>query len=189
MAFPTDLPRTAPPRGIVANRWMFVPVLLLMCSVTTITVTVMLAVVGHPLGEEPDYYAKAVAWDTHRAQIATNDRLGWVVTPVLSAGSGGVARLTLDVRHKHGLYIDPETVTVDAIPVRAAELHQELTLERTADGRYAADLPLRVAGQWEFRVTIRKGEDLYTDVFRRTLAFATRQAEATVSGREAGAGW
>ena len=52
--------------NLVANRWMFVPVLLLGMTVTIAVVTVMSAVVGHPLGAEPNYDTKAADWNTER---------------------------------------------------------------------------------------------------------------------------
>ena len=76
--------------NLIANRWMFVPVLLLGLTVTIATVTVMSAVVGHPLGAEPNYDAKAASWNAEREQRAANERLRWVVTPEIE--SEGVRR-------------------------------------------------------------------------------------------------
>ncbi len=157
--------------NLIRDRWMFVPIVLLGVSVTIGITTVMLAVAGRPLGAEPDYYAKAVAWDARQLQVATNDRLHWNVSPELGPGVNGGARLSLKVNDKHGNLIDAQVVTVEAIPVRDADQREMLTMRCVAEGRFEGDLQRKLPGQWEFRVTVQHGNDTYTDMFRRTLTF------------------
>lgn len=163
---------------LVRNRWMFVPIGLLTVSVAVGLTTVAVAVAGHPIGAEPDYYAKAASWDAHRAQIAANEKLRWTVSGDVGAGSDGNAALRIEVRDKYAGIIDADTVDLEAIPVAQADLREQGPMLRTEPGRFSRDLAARVPGQWEFRVTVRKGASVYTDTFRRTLHFA-RRAEAT----------
>ena len=155
--------------NLIANRWMFVPVLLLGLSVTVATVTVLSAVVGHPLGAEPNYDAKAANWDAEREQRAANERLRWVVTPdIVSAGAH--RELTVRVEDKHAVRIDATRVAVECIPVRAAEARRIVELSRRASGDFAGEFDSAIGGQWEFRVVIEKEGLRYTDDFRRFLA-------------------
>lgn len=161
--------------NLVRDRWMFVPVGLLGLSVMTATLTVLLAVRGHSLGIEPDYYEKGQNWEATRAQMAMNERLGWVVTPDLGPGAQGHPHLALTIRDKHGVPIPAERVRVEAIPVRNADLRVSVDLALEREGAFGGDVPLRIGGQWEFRVRVERGDDSYTDTFRRTLEFARRQ--------------
>lgn len=156
---------------IVANRWMFAPVALLGLSVTVAAVTVLSAVAGQSLGAEPGYSGKAASWDTVREQRAMNERLRWVVTPEASS-KGSHRTLALTVEDKHGVRIDGATVEVECMPVRKADERHALRCTRTADGRYEAAFESVEGGQWEFRVSVERDGQRYTDEFRRPLVHA-----------------
>lgn len=158
--------------NLIRDRWMLVPILLLGVSVTLAAVTVTFAIARQPLGVEPDYYEKSLRWDDDRAQSGTNDRLGWSVSPEIAGGQNGLARLAITVKDKHGVLIPVDAVEVEAIPIRNADLRTRVALSRESEGRFAADVPLRFSGQWEFRVRASRGSETYTDHFRRSLAFA-----------------
>lgn len=168
--------------SLVANRWMFVPVLLLGMTVTIGTVTVMSAVVGHPLGMEPNYDTKAAAWNAEREQRAQNERLRWVVTPEIT--SAGAARtIALRIEDKHAARIDASKVRVECIPVRSAEARREIELSRRESGDFVGSFESPIGGQWEFRVTVEQGGVRYTDAFRRFLTGVSGQAaEGAVHG-------
>jgi hypothetical protein len=157
--------------NLVRDRWMFVPVVFLGLSVTTAVTTVTLAVAGRPIGAEPDYYEKAIAWDRHREQTATNDRLRWTVSPVFSSTEDGSPKLTLSVNDKYGNSIDASSLSLEAIPVKNADRRETLEARRIAPGTFETTLAQRLAGQWEFRVTVVAEKGTYTDSFRRTLSF------------------
>ncbi|MFO0826823.1 MAG: FixH family protein [Phycisphaerales bacterium] len=160
--------------NLIRDRWMFVPIVLLGVSVSVAAVTVTMAVAGRPLGVEPDYYERALHWDLDREQIAANDRLGWLISPEFSPGSDGFVRLTLTVKDKHGVLIPADSMSVEAIPIKNADLRTGVDLAKSGEGRFENDVPLRISGQWEFRVVVKRGDDTYTDRFRRTLEFARR---------------
>jgi hypothetical protein len=157
---------------LIRNRWMFVPIGLLTLSVSVGVTTVALAVAGHPIGAEPDYYAKAASWDAHRLQQAINDKLRWNVAPTIVAGTQGSPLLQIEVRDKYGGIIEADAAEVEAIPVAMADARETLSMGRVAPGRFERELSARVPGQWEFRLTVKKGETVYTDTFRRTLHFS-----------------
>lgn len=160
--------------NLIRDRWMFVPVLLLGLSVTTAVCTVMFAVRGHSLGVEPDYYEEGRNWSATQAQHAINERLGWIVSPDLGPGENGHPRLNVSIKDKHGIPIPADAVRVEAIPIRSADMRVEFDLLREREGQFAGDVPLKLAGQWEFRIDVARGEQHYTDRFRRTIEFARR---------------
>jgi FixH len=180
----TSVSSAAPPAlGLASrlfrDRWMFVPIGLLTVTVAISVATVTLAVAGHPLGAEPDYYAKAAQWDAHRAQLAANDALRWNVAPEIVPSSAGTPILTIEIRDKYSGLIDADAAEVEAIPIASADLREQGSMTRTDTGRFQRELNARIPGQWEFRVTVRKGDSIYTDTFRRTLSFARRTGKTT----------
>ena len=100
--------------NIIRDRWMFVPIILLGGSVAVGVTTVCLAVVGRPIGAEPEYYNKAAAWDEHRAQSAANDLIGWKVSSQIAPGEDGLPMLTVGITDKYAYAIDPQSVEVEA---------------------------------------------------------------------------
>lgn len=160
-------------KGIVANRWILVPIALLSMTVVITTATVLSAVVGHPLGAEPAYDVKAAAWDAERGQRQVNERLRWVVTPEL-ASDGSARTIALRIEDKHGVRIDAERVLVECIPVRAAELRKLVELDRSAVGEFTGRFDSPIGGQWEFRIEVLDDGIRYTDACRRFLTEATR---------------
>lgn len=164
-----------------SNRWMFVPIALLGFTVITGFVTVMSAVVGHPLGTEPAYDRKAAAWNAQREQRAMNEQLRWVVTPEIA--SNGMRRtLTLTVEDRHAARINAAHVRVECIPIRNAEARTEIALRRAAEGVYQGDFESPIGGQWEFRVEVNNGATRYTDAFRRFLTHARASTETSIDG-------
>lgn len=156
---------------LVRNRWMLVPVLLLSLTVAIGVTTVLSAVVGHPLGAEPQYSAKAAAWDEERAQRAVNERLRWVVTPEIRS-EGARRVLSLRIEDKHGARIDAEQVEVECIPVRAAEARRVVSMTRLEAGSFEGAFESPLGGQWEFRVRVFDHGVRYTDEVRRPLPSA-----------------
>lgn len=166
---------------LVANRWAFAPVALLGATVVIATVTVMSAVVGHPLGMEPAYDAKAASWDAERMQRAANDRLRWVVTPEI--GSAGALRtLVVRIEDKHAARIEGASVVVECIPNRAAESRANATLVALEPGVYRGDFSSPIGGQWEFRIRVTRESEVYTDSFRRFLTAARPVAKGDSHG-------
>lgn len=161
-------------RRLIENRWVLAPVALLGTSVVVATVTVLSAVVGHPLGMEPAYDAKAASWDAQRQQRAANDRLRWVVTPDVSS-TGARRTVELRVEDKHAAHIEGARVAVECIPIRAAEARANVQLAPAESGVYRGTFESPIGGQWEFRVRIEKGSEIYTDDFRRFLVGASRE--------------
>lgn len=161
-------------RNAVANRWAFVPLILLGSTVANAFLMVSLSAGdGNGTAAEPDYYRKAAAWDSVMQQRLENGYLNWVVTPAIVAGKDDPlkARLELAIADKHGISIAGAHVTAEAIPIRDADRRVALELSETAAGLYGCDIPLQASGLWEFRVRVEARDSVYTDCVRRQINF------------------
>lgn len=143
-------------------------------AVTVAANVVLLVEAGDPgaAGIEPDYYRRAVAWDSTMAQEDRNAALGWRLAaelgPMGTGGSPLVVRLTgADGRPLAGARIEVEAIhnLAAAHPVRAA-------LVATDDGAYATSLPLPRRGLWELRFTVARAGERFTTRLRREAAGA-----------------
>jgi hypothetical protein len=128
----------------------------------------LLYVAGHDpsLSIEPNYYAKAIAWDSTMAQRTTNARLGWLVVPHLSAfAPDSGAALSVTVSDSTGVPIADATVTVSALYNGRASVVLESTLHQDG-GAYRTTLPISHRGQWELRFDVRHGTERFTNTMR-----------------------
>ena len=125
---------------------------------------------------EPDYYAKAVAWDAHQAQAKENDDLGWkLALSVAEADKGtGRARVVATLADRDGLRVPGLSVGLTAFHnARAAET-VTATLGETAEHDYAADVAVVRPGLWEFRVEAVRGTETFTAVVEKDAPGAVR---------------
>jgi nitrogen fixation protein FixH len=115
---------------------------------------------------EPDYYQKAVAWDSSMAQARANVALGWRVTPSLAAFTardGADLRVTLS--DSTGAAIADATVKVSAFfNARAGEISDATLVPRS--GAYETRLPVHRSGLWELRFDVRRGALHFTSTSR-----------------------
>ncbi|MFI5246242.1 MAG: FixH family protein [Gemmatimonadales bacterium] len=115
---------------------------------------------------EPDYYRKAVAWDSTMEQARENRTLGWRVTPSLAAFTtrdGADLRVTLC--DSTGAAISDATVKVVAFyNARAGETTDSTLIPRS--GGYETRLPVHHGGVWELRFDVRRGPLHFTSISR-----------------------
>jgi nitrogen fixation protein FixH len=132
----------------------------------------MLIATGDPtFAVEPDYYRKAIDWDTTMAQEARNAELGWSVSAQLErAARSGQGRLVARVTDRAGAPVAGARVVVDAFPSARAGEVVAAALEPEGDGVYAAGMPLGRPGLWELRVRVTRGEQVFTRIISQDLA-------------------
>jgi nitrogen fixation protein FixH len=118
---------------------------------------------------EPDYYAKAVAWDAHLDQIRKNADLGWRAE--VSTGAPGVV---IRLSDREGRPVAGARVDLEAFPLARGNQIVRGTLLETADHDYRAELPVRRPGLWEFRVAAVRDADTFTAVVQQDVARALR---------------
>lgn len=152
--------------------WPWVPVALLGAMVTGLGVMASIAVNDSGFALERDYYAKAVAYDEEIAQRAQNARLGWSLT-VTAAAAQPATPSRVEVRLGDGQdKLERARVRVEALRNAAAGRVLEAELRETEPGRYAADLPLRRGGLWDFRFTVTRDGARFTKTERLDVAEA-----------------
>ena len=107
---------------------------------------------------EPDYYRKAVAWDSTLAQERRNRAFGWQVTSTVehfSSARGGTLRVR--VGGPDGMVIHDADVRVVAFAVARSARFIESAVPMQGNA-YVAELPIHQPGIWELRLDIRKGD-------------------------------
>jgi nitrogen fixation protein FixH len=111
---------------------------------------------------EPDYYRRAVGYDSTLAAEHRSAALGWRVEAELGEpGAGGAATLRVRLLGRDGAPLDSARVTVGAVHNRDAARVVRAALAPEGGGRYAAMLPLRLAGRWELDLEAARGTDRY----------------------------
>jgi len=128
----------------------------------------LLYVAGHDASTaiEPDYYAKAIAWDSTMAQRTNNARLGWHIVPHLGAFAPSTdATLSVTLSDSAGAPIGDATVTVSALYNGRASVVLESRMHYD-DGAYRTTLPIAHRGQWELRFDVRRGAEHFTSSTR-----------------------
>jgi hypothetical protein len=117
---------------------------------------------------EKEYYAKAVDWDAHQAQLARNRELGWQIHARLDP-EGHDMRLAVTVVDRRGAQVRGARVAVEAFPVARGTDLIEASLVARHDGSYSALLPMRRPGIWEFRYSVERSGEVFTSVQREEL--------------------
>jgi nitrogen fixation protein FixH len=133
---------------------------------------------------EPDYYHKAVTWDSTLARREKSDALGWNADARLGAlDNQGRALLCIHVVDHDGRPVEGARVRVTAIhnldplhPVRG-------TLAARGSQGYAASLPLARRGLWELRLDAARGDQRFEADLHADCAGASGPAGAASSVR------
>ena len=115
---------------------------------------------------EPDYYRKAVAWDSTAAAERASTATGWSCDASLVA-RGRAFEIRLRLVDAAGAPVAGAAVHVTAIHNLAAATPSELTATPAAAGGYVATLPVARAGLWELRVAATRGREHFTADLRR----------------------
>lgn len=115
---------------------------------------------------EPDYYRKAVTWDSTLAQGRENVALGWHVTPSLGPVRGARTMFALALRDSVGDAVSGASLSVEARQVAHADDVVHATLHADSAGVYVAQMPMARAGLWEIRVVATRGAERYATSVR-----------------------
>ena len=110
---------------------------------------------------EPDYYQKALRWDSTMAQAERNVALGWRLAARLERDG----TVSVQLADRTGAPLAGAVVTLEGFGLAGAEVPYRATLAPDSLGGYAARVPLH-AGLNELRFTAIRGGDRYTTVLR-----------------------
>ncbi|MBL8989737.1 MAG: FixH family protein [Gemmatimonadetes bacterium] len=111
---------------------------------------------------EPDYYRKALLWDSTMAQAGRNAALGWK----LEASLGTDGRLTVTLVDAAGTPIRDARIAVEGFPIAFETGGFAATLPADDSTGYGATVPVVRAGLHELRFSILRGADRFTTVLR-----------------------
>lgn len=118
-------------------------------------------------GIEPDYYRKAVAWDSLAARQGRSDALGWRADAAIGASAGGLARVRATLADSLGAPVAGAEVRLEGVHNLAAATRVRASLEETSPGVYEGEAALARPGLWELRITARRGPDVFQASLRR----------------------
>lgn len=140
--------------------WPIGITLLLASSVAANLVLMRVAGNDPSMAIEPDYYKRAVAFDSSMARERRSNALGWKAQASLDAiAPDASTRVHVSLLDATGEPIADATVRVVALFNARANDLQTVTLQRDADGSYSAPIVIRHPGQWELRVDATRGAD------------------------------
>lgn len=139
-------------------------------------VLVMAATGGDGAAVQPDYYRRAVAWDSTQAVAARSRRLGWTMTarldPPVAAGQSAV---TVTLADQSGAPVVGARVRLEGYALaRSRETTTGVTLGEV-DGRYAARLTVLRTEWYEFRLTAIRGDARFVATIRCMPGLACRE--------------
>lgn len=124
-----------------------------------VNVVMLMASKSDPNGTvvEPDYYRKAVDWDRTMARQAASNALGWSATSSLGAANSAAREVRVALRDSAGAPLSDAEVTVTLIHNREASEPVLASLRAVGDGAYTGNAIAARSGQWELRITARRG--------------------------------
>jgi nitrogen fixation protein FixH len=123
---------------------------------------------------EPDYYKKAVFYDSTMAQARRNLDLGWGVQAFVdSIVAGQPTRLRVVLRDEQALPLLGATVQATVLFNARANDLTTATLTDEGAGVYTASVPIKTPGEWEVRVNATRDTSHFTSSTRITAVLAT----------------
>jgi|APMI01.1.fsa_nt_gi nitrogen fixation protein FixH len=128
---------------------------------------------------EPDYYKKAVNFDSTMAQERANLTLGWgVATSIAPIADGKATRLTVTVRDAQAAPLTGARIAVmTRFNARANDTLTAVLTEETP-GVYAGALSIAHVGEWEVRVDASRNGVKYSASSRVNAVHAVASTPA-----------
>jgi nitrogen fixation protein FixH len=151
--------------------WVGLILALLAGQVALMLAMVYLATSDASFAIEPDYYQKALNWDTVAAQARQNERLGWSAKIELgpTVSVTGERTLTCTLADRTGRPLDGASVDAVAFSHARGSDRTAVTLLPAGSGRYEAPVRFTRVGVWEFRLAIQRGPDTFTYAEQRDV--------------------
>jgi nitrogen fixation protein FixH len=119
---------------------------------------------------EPDYYRKAVNWDSTMAEARASVALGWRVDAAFGDWTPTGTTLRVLMVDSTGAPLTGAMVKVELINNLSPETPVHAAPGEVGGGRYQARVPLARPGQWELRLQARRAGDYFTADLRRDVA-------------------
>jgi len=176
------------------KRGMWWPIGLAGVLAATVAANIWVAVIANDdpsFAIEPDYYRKAVQWDTTLAQDRHNVSLGWRLTPAMSAiAPDGTSLLSAQFTDSTGAAISGAVIRVAALAVaRASDVHDMTLTPQAGAGDYAVRFDARRAGEWELRFDAKLGAEHFTQMSRVRVSSRAERRRRGVEGSTVRSSW
>ncbi|MGD1916717.1 MAG: FixH family protein [Phycisphaerales bacterium] len=147
-----------PPRPSRAWLWPLGVVGALCISLTVCGITVVAATGDPSYAIEDDYYQRGGDWDRRKAQLAASEALGWSAEFDMDLSTKSLSVTLTDALGR----------PLEGAAVRATVFHharrgqaEEVLLQPFAAGQYAADIAKPREGQWQIRLRVQRGPDMF----------------------------
>ncbi len=118
---------------------------------------------------EPDYYRKAVAWDSAMSRARDNATLAWTARAEFVRTAAGDAALHITLQDSLGAPVRGAGVRVVALHNLEAARPTSASLAETADGVYVVAFPNPRIGLWELRIDAHAAGERFTPTLRAEL--------------------
>ncbi len=146
--------------------WPIGITLVLAATVALNVIVLRIATEPNAYATEPDYYRKAVTWDSTARAERASEATGWTCDAQIVRSRAGL-ELRLQLVDAEGGPIDGARVHVTAIHNLAASQPSEILPIDAGAGTYVAKFPGAHAGLWELRITAAHGADRFVADLRR----------------------
>ena len=156
--------------------WIGLVVALLAFSVGVHAVLLIASINDPSFAVEPDYERKARNYDEIQRQREASRALGWMADLTTSPADPGEVQVSLSMFDRYGKPLREAAVSVETFHVARAGNWIRGELQPAGDGVYAATLPLRRSGLWEFRLKVVRGDDVYTETIRKSVLSTPRNS-------------
>lgn len=166
-----NTPNNSPPRSVPR---LLVPALVAGIMGACLLSTGALIVVSgadRSFAVEPDYYAKALAWDRARLAEARSRLLGWCASAAFDGPD-----LVVSLRDRDGDPVRASGITAEVFTSARASQRWRLSLNESAPGEYRAPLPAGAAGAWIVRLSASTGTDRFVASFTLSRHASTEGA-------------
>ncbi len=126
---------------------------LLLATNVAVGLTVMRIAANDPsFSVEPDYYRKAVEYDSTLAQARVNAELGWAARAAITRDNSDGLQLVVSLADRDGNAITNASVSAVAMFIARAAEADSIALAPDGTGNYGARLAAGYTGRWEIRV-------------------------------------
>jgi nitrogen fixation protein FixH len=157
---------TPDPEAKRSPAWVWPAIIIGMLAVHTLAclVVVFIATSDPSHAVIPDYHAKAVAWDEHRAKLRASGELGWACTieAALAADLMGQRAVRVSLRDAAKQPLTGAAVKLTSYHHARANDVNEAEFKEGAPGEYVAMVDMRRDGTWRFDVAVTRGDDSFS---------------------------
>ncbi|QDU84115.1 FixH [Planctomycetes bacterium Pla163] len=137
-------------------RWAWIAAALLVTHTSAMIAAVVIAVEDPSFTTVPDYYRRAVDWDTTQARRAASGELGWA-SQVAPSALG--ERLVVTLTDREGRPVVGAVGALTAFHHAATKEVRTVPLEERGDGIYFATLDVGRVGAWQVTVEAERASD------------------------------